>query len=338
MKTYNYNINETKISINLFDAIISFIWYHPKDAVFDRNRFRFLEVSAVRNKKSFKLPHTLVLIYLLVIAVYVLSLLVPSGEFKREEKVFQGQTKLITVPGTYTEMEKKLLGPEWLLIAPIRGFEDASLIIILIFIFGGSFAILGRTGAIESGIQRLARFFSRNRRSQKVVIPVLMIVFSLAGGVYGMAEESIPFVLIFIPLALSLGYDSIVGVAIPFLASAVGFAAAFFNPFTVGIAQGFSDLPLYSGLTYRLILWVVGTVIAIVFVVRYAEKIKKFPEKSPVFELDRSRDYAAADGKSGDLPWGLSQKIDHKVEGLEGRLMDIAVYALLGIIDVRSSR
>jgi len=264
----------------------------------------------VRKKKGFKLPHTLVLIYLLVIAVYILSLVIPSGEFKREEKVFQGQSKLITVPGTYTVMEKNLLGPQWLLIAPIRGFEDGALIIILIFIFGGAFAILGRTGAIESGIQRLAQFFSRNRRSQKFVIPALMIVFSLAGGVYGMAEESIPFVLIFIPLALSLGYDSIVGVAIPFLASAVGFAAAFFNPFTVGIAQGFSDLPLYSGLTYRLILWVIGTVIAIIFVVRYAEKIRKFPEKSPVFELDKTRDYSGVKDRSEDPPpWGAAQKI-----------------------------
>lgn len=263
----------------------------------------------MRKKRGVKLPHTLVLIYLLVIAVYFLSLVVPSGEFKREEKVLQGESKLITIPGTYTEIEKTPLGLHWLLIAPIRGFEDGSLIIILIFIFGGTFGILGRTGAIESGIQRLARFFSRNQSSQKFVIPTLMIVFSLAGGVYGMAEESIPFVLIFIPLALSLGYDSIVGVAIPFLASAVGFAAAFFNPFTVGIAQGFSDLPLYSGLTYRLILWVIGTLIAIIFVVRYAEKIRKFPEKSPVFELDKTREYSAAKDKSEDLPWGSAQKI-----------------------------
>lgn len=191
-------------------------------------------------KSGFKMPHTLVLIYTLVIAVYILSLLIPSGEYERVEKSFEGQIKLITVPETYRTIDKKLLGPEWLLIAPIRGFQDGALIIFLIFIFGGAFAILGETGAIESGIQRLAQFFSRNQRSQKFVIPVLMVIFSLAGGVYGMAEESIPFVLIFIPLALSLGYDSIVGVAIPFLASAVGFSAAFFNPFTVGIAQGFS--------------------------------------------------------------------------------------------------
>lgn len=255
------------------------------------------------------MPHTLVLIYMLVIAVYVLSLMIPSGEFKRVEKSFQGQPKLITVPGTYTKIEKKFLYPQWLLIAPIRGFQDGALIIFMIFIFGGTFSILGKTGAIESGIQRLARFFSRNRNSQKIMIPVLMVVFSLAGGIYGMAEESIPFVLIFIPLALSLGYDSIVGVAIPFLASAVGFSAAFFNPFTVGIAQEFSDLPLYSGLTYRLILWVIGTTIAIVFVVIYAEKIRKFPKKSPVYELDRTRNYSAARDQSKELRWGISQKI-----------------------------
>lgn len=260
-------------------------------------------------KSGFKMPHTLVLIYTLVIAVYILSLLIPSGEYERVEKSFEGQIKLITVPETYRTIDKKLLGPEWLLIAPIRGFQDGALIIFLIFIFGGAFAILGETGAIESGIQRLAQFFSRNQRSQKFVIPVLMVIFSLAGGVYGMAEESIPFVLIFIPLALSLGYDSIVGVAIPFLASAVGFSAAFFNPFTVGIAQGFSDLPLYSGLTYRLILWVIGTIIAIIFVVIYAEKIRKFPEKSPVYELDKARDYSVANGKKGNSPWGVPQKI-----------------------------
>jgi len=263
----------------------------------------------MKRKSGFKMPHTLVLIYALVIGIYILSLIIPSGRFERVEKSFQDQTKLITVPGTYAKIDKKYLGPEWLLIAPIRGFQDAALIIFLIFIFGGVFSILGRTGAIESGIQRLALFFSRNQRSKKVVIPALMVVFSLAGGVYGMAEESIPFVLIFIPLALSLGYDSIVGVAIPFLASAVGFAAAFFNPFTVGIAQGFSDLPLYSGLTYRLILWVIGTVIAIVFVVIYAEKIKKYPEKSLVYELDRSRGYSVTETQSDDLPWGITQKI-----------------------------
>jgi uncharacterized ion transporter superfamily protein YfcC len=260
-------------------------------------------------KRGFRLPHTLVLIYFLVIAVYILSLVVPSGQYKRAEKTVQGQTRLVTIPGTYATAAKRILGPEWLLIAPIRGFQDGALIIFLILIFGGVFAILGKTGAIDAGIQRLAQFFSKKPTSQKFVIPVLMIVFSLAGGIYGMAEESIPFVLIFIPFALSLGYDSVTGVAIVFLASAVGFSAAFFNPFTVGLAQGLSDLPLYSGLAYRLILWVIGTIIAIVFVMIYAQKIKKKPEKSPVYEIDKARGYTISEDPAKKVPWGASQKI-----------------------------
>ncbi len=259
-------------------------------------------------KMGFKLPHTLVLIYALVIGVYVMSLVIPSGTFQRTEKTFQGQTRLITVPGTYAETPKHRLGPEWLLIAPVRGFQDGSLIIFIILIFGGTFAILGKTGAIESGIRRLSLFFARKPRTQKFVIPVLMVVFSLAGGVYGMAEESIPFVLIFIPLALSLGYDSLVGIAIPFVGAAAGFGAAFFNPFTVGIAQGFSELPLYSGLTYRLILWVINTVLSIAFVMIYAEKVRKDPKKSLVYDIDVARGYSPAETRDKDLPWGFAQK------------------------------
>ncbi|MDD8030701.1 MAG: hypothetical protein PHQ25_01720 [Acidobacteriota bacterium] len=259
-------------------------------------------------KRSFRLPHTLVLIYLLVILVYLLALVLPSGEFDRAEKTIEGKTRLIIVPETYHQVDKKWLGPEWLLIAPIRGFQDAALIIILIFIFGGTFGILTKSGAIDAGIQKLAAFFTRKPKLRIMVIPVLMIIFSLAGSVYGMAEESIPFVLIFIPFALSMGYDSIVGIAIPFLGAAVGFAAAFFNPFTVGIAQGFAELPLYSGLGYRLILWIITTIIGIAFVMVYAEKIRKNPQLSPVYELDLKRIEHQSNSVSS-YKWGRSQQL-----------------------------
>ena len=277
-------------------------------------------------KKALKLPHTLVLIYALVVGVYALSLIIPSGTFQRTEKTIQGQTRLVTVPGTYAETPKHRLGPQWLLIAPVRGFQDGSLIIFIILIFGGTFAILGKSGAIESGIRRLSQFFARKPRTQKFVIPVLMVVFSLAGGVYGMAEESIPFVLIFIPLALSLGYDSLVGVAIPFIGAAAGFGAAFFNPFTVGIAQSFADLPLYSGLTYRLILWIINTVLSIVFVMIYAEKIRKDPKRSPVYEIDRERGYMSSEARENERPWGPAQKM---VLGLLFAGVAVLIYGIL---------
>jgi uncharacterized ion transporter superfamily protein YfcC len=258
-------------------------------------------------KKVFRLPHTLVLIFILLLGIYLLSLIIPSGEFQRVKKNFQGVERQVTLPGTYQQIEKRYLGPEWLVIAPVRGFADGVLIISLVFIFGGVFAVLQKTGAIEAGIQRLSAFFTGHRKLKRLVVPALMIVFSLAGSTYGMSEESIPFVLIFIPLAISLGYDSIVGVSIPFLGAAAGFAAACFNPFTVGIAQGFSDLPLYSGLGYRLVLWFLGTAIIVAYVMVYAEKVRKNPDLSPVRELDRSRSVDAAAPSSAPA-WGWPQK------------------------------
>jgi uncharacterized ion transporter superfamily protein YfcC len=104
-----------------------------------------------------------------------------------------------------------------------------------------------------------------------------------------MCEETMPFILIFVPLALSLGYDTITGVAIPFVGAAAGFAGAFFNPFTVGIAQGIAKLPLYSGVGFRLVIWAVGTAMAVAFVMRYAGRVRRDPRLSPVFEEDEER-------------------------------------------------
>ena len=104
----------------------------------------------------------------------------------------------------------------------------------------------------------------------------------------------IPFILIFIPLALKLGYDSITGVAIPFVGAGAGFAGAFLNPFTVGIAQGIADLPLFSGMGYRFICWLLTTSLAIFFVMRHAERVRRDPARSPVHDLDRQREETEA--------------------------------------------
>jgi uncharacterized ion transporter superfamily protein YfcC len=263
-------------------------------------------------RRRLKLPHTLVLIYLLLLGVYILGLVLPAGEFRRVEKEVQKQTRLITVAGTYHAAPRPRLGPHWLLTAPVKGFQDGALIIFVVFIFGGVFAILDRTGALAGGIRRMSFWFLARPRLRRAMIPVLMVIFSSAGAIYGMSEEAIPFTLIFIPLAISMGYDSIVGVAIPFIGSAIGFSAAFFNPFTVGIAQGFADLPLYSGLGYRLLLWVLGTTVATIFVMIYAERVRRDPQRSPVFALDRERGEAGA----GSVPvaggeasgWGWRQR------------------------------
>lgn len=192
--------------------------------------------AASKSGRTFRMPHTLVIVGSLVVFVLVLAWLVPSGTYQTVEKA--GRT--VTVPGTYQQVEKVWLGPQWVVVAPIRGFLDGALIIAFLFAIGGAFGIVQAGGTIEFAIRKLTAALAARPFLEKLVIPVLMAVFSLAGSVFGMSEEVIPFVVICIPLAISLGYDSIVGVAIPFLGAAAGFGAAFFNPFTVGIAQGSS--------------------------------------------------------------------------------------------------
>ncbi|HOB51804.1 MAG TPA: hypothetical protein PK176_07775 [Acidobacteriota bacterium] len=246
--------------------------------------------------KTIRLPHTLVIVMALVVLVLALSWLLPSGEFQRVEKA----GRQVTVPGTFRHLPKVHLGPEMLLLAPVRGFVDGALIIAFLFVIGGAFNIVQETGTITVAIRRITRAIAARPYLEKLLIPLLMVIFSLAGSVFGMSEETIPFVLIFIPLSLALGYDSIVGISIPFLGAAAGFAAAFFNPFTVGIAQGLTELPLYSGLEYRLICWVIGTAVVIAYVMIYAAKVKKNPQLSPVYAIDRSRESAGGGETTAD--------------------------------------
>ncbi|MHB8797357.1 MAG: YfcC family protein [Thermoanaerobaculia bacterium] len=267
------------------------------------------------------MPHTLVIVGSLVVFVLVLAWLVPSGTYETAEKA--GRT--VTVPGTYQQVEKVWLGPQWVVVAPIRGFLDGALIIAFLFAIGGAFGIVQAGGTIEFAIRKLTAALAARPFLEKLVIPVLMVVFSLAGSVFGMSEEVIPFVVICIPLALSLGYDSIVGVAIPFLGAAAGFGAAFFNPFTVGIAQGLVGLPLYSGLGYRVATWFVTTGVMIAWVMVYAVRVKKRPETSPVHDLDLARERSAP--ASGEAePWTVRHAL---VLSLFVTTMGVLVWGIL---------
>lgn len=277
--------------------------------------------AASKSGRTFRMPHTLVIVGSLVVFVLVLAWLVPSGTYQTVEKA--GRT--VTVPGTYQQVEKIWLGPQWVVVAPIRGFLDGALIIAFLFAIGGAFGIVQAGGTIEFSIRKLTAALAARPFLEKLVIPVLMAVFSLAGSVFGMSEEVIPFVVICIPLAISLGYDSIVGVAIPFLGAAAGFGAAFFNPFTVGIAQGLVGLPLYSGLGYRVATWFVTTGVMIAWVMVYAARVKKRPEASPVRDLDLARERSAP--ASGEAePWTVRHAL---VLSLFVTTMGVLVWGIL---------
>ena len=233
--------------------------------------------------RQFKIPHTLVLVFLIIVSVGLLTWIIPAGEFDRADK--SGRT--VVIPDSYQHVEEQPQGVGAILGAPVRGFIDAANVIAFIFVVGGAFGIVNATGAITAAIESTARMIGQTPFSQAATIPILMVLFSLGGATFGMSEEVLAFIFIFVPFARALGYDSIVGAAIPFVGAGAGFAAAFLNPFTVGVAQGIAELPLFSGMAYRFLVWVVVTAIAIGFVMRYARKVSRNPELSPVFDAGR---------------------------------------------------
>ena len=167
--------------------------------------------------------------------------------------------------------------------ALFEGFSQQAGIIAFVLIIGGAFWIVNSTKAVDAGITRfiskassLERFpLVRRLGVGNIVIVLVMLLFGVFGAVFGMSEETIAFVAVVIPLAKSLGYDEIVGVCMVYVAAHVGFAGAMLNPFTVGIAQDMSGLPLFSGMEYRTVCWTVLMTIAILCVLLYASKVKK---------------------------------------------------------------
>jgi uncharacterized ion transporter superfamily protein YfcC len=232
--------------------------------------------------KKFKLPHTFVLLFIILALIAAATWLVPGGKY--ETHLVNG--KQLIDPSSFHYIPSAPQGLTALMKAPIKGFVDAALIIGFVLIVGGAFSVLQKTEAVDSMIKSLARAHDSSVFIQKALIPVFVTMFSIGGATFGMNEEAIPFILIFVPLALALGYDTVTGVSIPFLGSQVGFSAAFLNPFNVGIAQGIAGVPVFSGWGYRLIVWFIATAITIVFLMWYAARVKKTPELSPTYALD----------------------------------------------------
>ena len=214
--------------------------------------------------RKLKTPNTYVIIAAIIVLCAVMTWFMPGGQYVKADDGTVSYEAVDSVPQTWQVFS-----------AIYHGFVKQAGIIIFILVVGGAFWVLNATGAVEAGIKR---FIALIGKKDKIVLVALTILFSLGGAVFGMSEETIPFVGIIVPLAVSMGYDAFMGMLVVYVASNVGFSSAFLNPFTVGIAQGMADLPLFSGMGYRLFCWGFLTILMVLFVIVYARKTKKVAE------------------------------------------------------------
>ena len=237
-----------------------------------------------------RFPHTYMIIFSLIIFVAILTWILPGGDYTEQVRDVDGKQvkELVFQPVDSQPQTWQVFG------AMFKGFVRQAGIIVLILMIGGAFWIMNSTKALDVGIITFIRSTHGLERYKvlkavgvdNVIIVLIMLMFSLFGAIFGMSEESIAFVIILVPLAISMGYDSIVGVAMCYLGAHIGFAGAMLNPFTIGIAQGIAGLPLFSGLEYRFFCWIVINIVGIAFVLWYARSIKQDPKRSPVYEVD----------------------------------------------------
>lgn len=255
-------------------------------------------------KKRFKMPHVFVLLMIIILICGALSYVVPAGQYDRVHlDPTDEESRMIIDPASFHTVEQTPTNLMTLLSSLAGGMAQAADIIFFIFIVGGSIAILQKSGALEASLMRLARAMNGK---EIAIIPIMMSFIVAMSVVMGACEEFIPLIPVMVALSLRCGFDSITGTAIVICSTAAGFSCSILNPFNVGVAQSIAELPAYSGAWFRIIMLVVLFGITIIMVCRYALKVKRNPELSPMYEFDRTREDVNDD--VADLPFGKKEK------------------------------
>ena len=265
--------------------------------------------TEVKNKKkarNFKMPDTYVIIFFVVLIAALLTYIVPMGVFETTEVTFEKgdgtDTRTVPIPESFryaTDDNGEVLKEGVSLFKPFGevGFLNYAFeglvggskwgtavgVVAFILIIGGAFGIILRTGAVEAGILSM---IDKTKGSERILIPSLFLLFSLGGAIFGMSEEAIPFAMIVVPIVIAMGYDAITGILITYVATQIGFATSWQNPFGVAIAQGVAGVPVMSGAGFRIVMWSVFTLLGIVYTFKYANKIRKDPTISVSYETD----------------------------------------------------
>ncbi|HIF9096584.1 TPA: YfcC family protein [Photobacterium damselae] len=274
--------------------------------------------------KKLKFPSAYTILMLLTVLMAALTWLIPAGQYQMVNNETLG--KMVPLVGSYQTVTSNPQGIIDILMAPIQGFYDpgeymarAVDVALFVLVIGGYLAVVTRTGAIDAGI---AGTMEKLNGREKWMIPILMGLFALGGTVYGMAEETIPFYALLIPVMIAAGYDSIVGVAIIMVGAGIGCLGSTINPFATVIASNAAEINFMDGIGLRLAILILGWIMCTIYVMRYAEKVKNDPSQSIVASQKDENERLFLHGKEQETPeLNTTRKIVLMVFGLTFAVM-----------------
>lgn len=233
--------------------------------------------NTLASQKKKALPHIYGLLFIIIVVCTIATWLLPAGEFDRVEM----GNRSVAVAGTYHAVASSPVNPFQMFQAIYNGFCDAGGVIFFVFISYASISIIIGSGAFNGLVAALLRVFKGKARV--VIIPVFLTIIGLASSTIGLFEEWFPFIPVFAGIAVAMGFDAIVGLAIVAVGAGMGYSGAMMNPFTVGVAQGIAEVPAMSGMGFRIFCHVCMIVVASILIIRYALKVQAAPTKSLVY-------------------------------------------------------
>ena len=234
----------------------------------------------VKKKRELKALNPMLFLVAILLIVTVASYIVPAGSYDR---VLVGEQEVVD-PNSYHTVEKSPISLFSLLMSVTLGMQRGAAIIFCLLIIGAMFAILDGTGAINAGMANVVRAM---KGKEILMIPVCMTVFGMGSAFCANFEEFLAFVPLVLACCLTMGFDSLTAVGIIFCAAASGYAGALTNSFTTGIAQSIAGLPMFSGMGMRFAVFVTLMAVSICYVTWHALRVKKHPELSSTYEIDR---------------------------------------------------
>ena len=259
--------------------------------------------NMLKKKKGITLPHIYILLFSIIVVCTILTWILPAGEFDRVVNEATGRT--VAVAGTFHTVEQSPVGIFQMFQAIYNGMCDAGSVTFFVFISYASINIIISSGAFNGLVAGLLKVFKGKARV--AIIPIFMFIVGIASSTIGLFEEWFPFVPVFAGIAVAMGFDAVVGVAIVAFGAAMGYSGAMMNPFTVGVAQGIAEVAPMSGMGYRFFCHMALLVVGSALTIRYALKIQADPSKSLVY--GETEHITMSEDDVQNSPFGIREKL-----------------------------